>query len=100
MPARSDCPDFLFKILIEEGQRIISILILTRYRAYQDALREMYENLSDFYESNNEDVEDVLFTILTTALFDKGKAELAKKINSLWTEQTENVLTVDECLTN
>ena len=30
---RSDCPDFLFKILIEEGQRIIS----TRYRAYQDA---------------------------------------------------------------
>ena len=23
--ARSDCPDFLFEILIEEGQRIISI---------------------------------------------------------------------------
>jgi len=39
----------------------------------------MYENLSDFYESNNEDIEDVLFTMLTTALFDKGKAELAKK---------------------
>ena len=37
--ARSDCPDFLFQILIEEGQRIISILILTRYRAYQDAFQ-------------------------------------------------------------
>ena len=35
--ARSDCPDFLFEILIEEGQRIISVLISTRYRAYQDA---------------------------------------------------------------
>ena len=34
---RSDCPDFLFKILIEEGQRIISMLMSTRYRAYQDA---------------------------------------------------------------
>ena len=35
--ARSDCPDFLFEILIEEGQRIISMLMSTRYRAYQDA---------------------------------------------------------------
>ena len=35
--ARSDCPDFLFKILIEEGQRIVSMLMSTRYRAYQDA---------------------------------------------------------------
>ena len=54
-------------------------------------LKEMYENLSDFCESNNEEVEDVLFSMLTTTLFDKGKAKLAKKINSLWTEQTENV---------
>ena len=39
--------------------------------------------------------------MLTTTLFDKGKAKLAKKINSLWTEQTENVnLTVHECLAN
>lgn len=38
----------------------------------------MYENLSDFCESNNEEVEDVLFSMLTT-LFDEGKAELAKK---------------------
>ena len=37
--ARSDYPDFLFQILIEEGQRIISILISTRYRAYQDAFQ-------------------------------------------------------------
>ena len=36
---RSDCPDFLFQILIEQGQRIISILISTRYRAYQDAFQ-------------------------------------------------------------
>ena len=35
--ARSDCPDFLFDILIEEGQRIISMLMSTRYRTYQDA---------------------------------------------------------------
>ena len=35
--ARSDYPDVLFEILIEEGQRIISMLILTPYRAYQDA---------------------------------------------------------------
>ena len=35
--ARSDCPDFLFEILIEEGQRIISMLMSTRYRTYQDA---------------------------------------------------------------
>ena len=37
--ARSNCPDFLFQMLIEEGQRIISILISTRYRAYQDAFQ-------------------------------------------------------------
>ena len=37
--AHSHCPDFLFQILIEEGQRIISILISTRYRAYQDAFQ-------------------------------------------------------------
>ena len=37
--ARSDCPDFLFQIVIEEGQRIISMLISTRYRAYQDAFQ-------------------------------------------------------------
>ena len=30
---------FLFQMLIEEGQRIISILISTRYRAYQDAFQ-------------------------------------------------------------
>ena len=35
--ARSDCPDFLFQALIEEGQRFISILISIRYQAYQDA---------------------------------------------------------------
>ena len=61
----------------------------------------MYENLSDFSELDNEEVEDVLFSMLTTTLFDKTKAELAKKINTLWTEQTENVnLTVNECLAN
>ena len=36
--ARSECPEFLFKILIEEGQRIISMLISTRYLAYQDTV--------------------------------------------------------------
>ena len=37
--AHSDCPDFLFQILIEEGQRIISILISTQYRTYRDAFQ-------------------------------------------------------------
>ena len=37
--ARSDCPDFLFEILIEEGQRITAMLMSTRYRAYQDAFQ-------------------------------------------------------------
>ena len=37
--ARSDCADFLFEILIEEGQSIISMLMSTRYRAYQDAFQ-------------------------------------------------------------
>ena len=37
--ARSNCPNFFFQILIEEGQRTISILISTRYRAYQDAFQ-------------------------------------------------------------
>ena len=37
--ARSGCPDFLFQILIEEGEGIISILISTQYRAYQDAFQ-------------------------------------------------------------
>ena len=31
--ARSGCPEFLFEILIEEGQRIISMLMSTRYQA-------------------------------------------------------------------
>ena len=35
--ARSDCPDFLFEILIDEDQTIISMLMSTRHRAYQDA---------------------------------------------------------------
>ena len=34
--ACSDCPDFLFEILIEEAQRVISMLISIRYRTYQD----------------------------------------------------------------
>ena len=33
----SDCPDFLFEILIEEGHMIISMLIATRYQANQDS---------------------------------------------------------------
>lgn len=35
------------------------------------------KEMSDFCESNDEELEDVLFSMLTT-LFDKGKAELAK----------------------
>ena len=36
--ARSDCPDFSFEILMEKGQRIIPMLMSTRYRAYQGAV--------------------------------------------------------------
>ena len=60
----------------------------------------MFNNLSEFCESHNEDAEDVLFSMLTTTLNDKGKRELAKKVEYLWTEQTDNDLTVDECLAN
>ena len=45
--ARSDCPDFLFEILIEEGQRIISMLMSTRYRTYQDAF--IARKIRNFY---------------------------------------------------
>lgn len=37
----------------------------------------MYENLLDFCELNNEELEDVLFFMLII-LFDKGKVELVK----------------------
>lgn len=50
---------------------------VSRQYSKHGRLKEMYENLSDFCESNNEELEDVLFSMLTT-LFDKGKAELAK----------------------
>ena len=73
---------------------------VSRQYSKRGRLKEMYENLSDFSELDNEEVEDVLFSMLTT-FFDKTKAELAKKINTLWTEQTENVnLTVNEYLAN
>ena len=35
--ARSDRPDFLLEILIDEDQTITSMLMATRHRAYQDA---------------------------------------------------------------
>lgn len=37
----------------------------------------MYENLLDFCELNDEELEDVLFFMLII-LFDKGKVELVK----------------------
>ena len=61
-------------------------------------LRGMYTALSDFCQTNNENAEDVLFSMLTTTLQDNGIAELAKKVNYLWIEQVDNVLSVDECL--
>ena len=50
---------------------------VSRQDAKHGRLKEMYENLSDFCETHNEEA-DVLFSMLTTTLFDKGKAELAK----------------------
>lgn len=49
----------------------------------------MNENLLDFCELNNEEVEDVLFFMLIIILFDKGKVELISRIdwkcfNSRW----------------
>ena len=73
---------------------------VSRQYAKNGRLKEIYENLSDVCESHNEEAEDVFFPMLKTTLFDKGKAELAKTIHSLRTGQTENVLTVDECLAN
>lgn len=62
-------------------------------------LRGMYPALSDVCHTNNENAEGVLFSILMTTLQDNGKAELAKKVNYLWTERVDNVLSVDESLT-
>ena len=59
----------------------------------------MYENLSDFCESNNEDVEDDLFSMLTTTLFDKGKAELPKK-STVCGQNRLKMFKLDECLPN
>ena len=47
----------------------------------------MYDNLSDFCESNNEEIQDVLFSMLTTTLFDKGKGELEK--NQQFVDRTD-----------
>jgi len=55
----------------------------------------MLINWSDFCESHSEDAEDVLFSMLITTLTGKGKTELAKKVDYLWTAQTENALTIE-----
>lgn len=57
----------------------------------------MYTALSDFCETNNENAEAVLFSMLSTTLKGNGKSELAK-VEHLWTEQADNVFSVDECL--
>ena len=50
----------------------------------------MYTALSDFCETNNENAEAVLFSMLLTTLKGNGKPELAK-VEHLWTEQADNV---------
>lgn len=57
--------------------------------------KDMLINWSDFCESHSEDAEDVLFSMLITTLTGKGKTELAKKVDYLWTAQTENALTIE-----
>lgn len=54
--------------------------------------------MSDFCETNTENAEDVLFSMLSNTLKDNGKPELAKKVQHLWTARADNVLSVDECL--
>ena len=73
---------------------------ISRQYSKRGRLRNMSYNLSESCQSHNEDAEDVLFSMLTTTLHDKGKTELAKKVEYLWTEQTDNDLTVDESLAN
>ena len=60
-------------------------------------LAPMFCMLNEFCDSNNEIAEDVLFSMLVTTLRDNSK-ELAKKIEYLWEQQTDYVLTADECL--
>ena len=71
--------------------------VSNQYRKH-GRLKGMYTALSDFCQTNNKNAEDVLFSMLSTTLQDNGKAELAKKVDYLWTEQVANVLSVDECL--
>ena len=54
---------------------------ISRQYSKRGRLRNMFYNLSEFCQSHNEDAEDVLFSMLTMTLHDKGKTEWAKKVS-------------------
>ena len=58
----------------------------------------MFSMLNEFCDSNNENAEDVLFSMLATTLHDNSKKQLAMEIEYLWEQQKDYVLTADECL--
>lgn len=58
----------------------------------------MFSMLDEFCDLNNENTDDVLFSMLATTLYDNGKKELANKIEYLWVQRTDYILTADECL--
>lgn len=65
---------------------------ISRQYAKPRRLLPMFSMLDEFCD------EDVLFSMLATTLYDNGKKELANKIEYLWVQQTDYILTADECL--
>lgn len=76
----------------------VKLYDISRQYAKRRRLLPMFSMLDEFCDLNNENTEDVLFSMLATTLYDNGKKELANKIEYLWVQQTDYILTADECL--
>jgi len=76
----------------------VKLYDISRQYTKRGRLASMFSMLNEFCDSNNENAEDVLFSMLATMLHDNSKKELAKKIQYLWEQQKDYVLTADERL--
>lgn len=76
----------------------VKLYDISRQYAKRRRLLPMFSMLDEFCDLNNENTEDVLFSMLATTLYDNGKKELANKIEYLWVQRTDYILTADECL--
>jgi len=61
----------------------VKLYNISRQYAKHNRLLSMFSMLDEFCDLNNENTEDVLFSMLATMLYDNGKKELAKKIEYL-----------------